>query len=71
MNGKERSATSQIIRGLIAIAIGIIIWYLPAPAGVKKEAMHLLAMRSNGEISRRSPFPSAIGQSHFVRFLAT
>jgi divalent anion:Na+ symporter, DASS family len=44
MNGKGRSATSQIIRGLIAIAIGIIIWNLPAPAGVKKEAMHLLAI---------------------------
>jgi DASS family divalent anion:Na+ symporter len=44
MNGKERSVTSQIIRGLIAIAIGIIIWYLPAPAGVKKEAMRLLAI---------------------------
>jgi DASS family divalent anion:Na+ symporter len=44
MNGKERSATSQLIRALIAIAVGLIIWYWPAPAGVKKEAMHLLAI---------------------------
>ncbi len=44
MNGKERSGTSQLIRALIAIAIGLIIWYWPAPAGIKKEAMHLLAI---------------------------
>ncbi|MBP1715249.1 MAG: hypothetical protein H6Q42_3452, partial [Deltaproteobacteria bacterium] len=32
MNGKERSGVSQLIRALISIAIGLIIWYLPAPA---------------------------------------
>jgi DASS family divalent anion:Na+ symporter len=44
MNEKDQSAKSRIIRGLIAITIAVIIWNLPAPAGVKKEAMHLLAI---------------------------
>ncbi len=44
MNGQERDAGSRIIRGIIIVAIGVIIWYLPVPAGVKKEAWHLLAI---------------------------
>jgi DASS family divalent anion:Na+ symporter len=44
MNGQERSAGARIVRGIIVIIIGLIIWYSPAPAGVKKEAWHLLAI---------------------------
>jgi len=44
MNGQERSAGARIARGIIVIIVGLIIWYLPVPAGVKKEAWHLLAI---------------------------
>jgi len=44
MNGKERDMKGQIARGVIVLLVGIIIWYLPVPAGVKKEAWHLLAI---------------------------
>ncbi len=44
MNGQERSVGGRIIRGIIVILIGVIIWFLPVPAGVKKEAWHLLAI---------------------------
>lgn len=44
MNGQERTVGARILRGLIVIAIGLIIWFLPIPAGVKKEAWHLLAI---------------------------
>jgi DASS family divalent anion:Na+ symporter len=44
MNGKERKAGGRIIRGIIVILVGFIIWYLPVPAGVKPEAWHLLAI---------------------------
>jgi DASS family divalent anion:Na+ symporter len=44
MNGKEPKASSRIIRGLIVVVIGFIIWFSPVPAGVKKEAWHLLAI---------------------------
>jgi DASS family divalent anion:Na+ symporter len=44
MNGQERDVGSRIKRGLIVVIIGIIIWYLPVPAGVKKEAWQLLAI---------------------------
>jgi len=44
MNGQERDVGSRINRGLIVVIIGIIIWYLPVPAGVKKEAWQLLAI---------------------------
>ena len=44
MNGKEPKASSRLIRGLIVVVIGLIIWFSPVPAGVKKEAWHLLAI---------------------------
>ncbi len=44
MNGQERSAGARIVRGIIVIIVGLIIWYSPVPAGVKKEAWHLLAI---------------------------
>lgn len=44
MNGQERKAGSRIIRGLIVVIVGLIIWFSPIPAGVKKEAWHLLAI---------------------------
>lgn len=44
MNGQERSVGARIIRGIIVVIIGILIWYSPVPAGVKKEAWHLLAI---------------------------
>jgi DASS family divalent anion:Na+ symporter len=34
----------QLIPLLITVAIGLIIWFIPAPAGVKPEAWHLLAI---------------------------
>ncbi len=44
MNGKEHSVRGRIIRGILVIIVGLIIWFLPVPAGVKKEAWHLLAI---------------------------
>ena len=44
MNGQERSVGARIARGIIVIIVGLIIWYSPIPAGVKKEAWHLLAI---------------------------
>jgi divalent anion:Na+ symporter, DASS family len=44
MNGQERSVGGRIARGIIVIIVGLIIWYSPIPAGVKKEAWHLLAI---------------------------
>jgi DASS family divalent anion:Na+ symporter len=44
MNGQERSVGARIVRGIIIIIIGLLIWYSPVPAGVKKEAWHLLAI---------------------------
>ena len=44
MNGQGHTAGSRIIRGVIVVIIGLIIWFSPAPAGVKKEAWHLLAI---------------------------
>ena len=44
MNGQERSVGARIVRGIIVIIIGLIIWYSPVPAGVKKEAWQLLAI---------------------------
>ncbi len=44
MNGKERDLHGRVLRGIIVILIGFIIWHLPIPAGVKKEAWHLLAI---------------------------
>jgi DASS family divalent anion:Na+ symporter len=44
MNGQERTAGGRIVRGLIVVIIGLIIWFSPVPTGVKKEAWHLLAI---------------------------
>jgi len=44
MNGQERSVGARIVRGSIVVIIGLLIWYSPVPAGVKKEAWHLLAI---------------------------
>jgi DASS family divalent anion:Na+ symporter len=44
MNGQERSVGGRVIRGIIVILVGLVIWYLPIPAGVKPEAWHLLAI---------------------------
>jgi len=44
MNGQERKIGGRILRGIIVIIIGLIIWHLPVPAGVKQEAWHLLAI---------------------------
>lgn len=44
MNGQEHKASSRLIRGCIVVVIGLIIWFSPVPAGVKKEAWHLLAI---------------------------
>lgn len=35
---------SKIVRGVICIVIGLLLWFLPAPSGVKSEAWHLLAV---------------------------
>jgi DASS family divalent anion:Na+ symporter len=34
----------QLIPLLVTVTIGLIIWFIPAPAGVKPEAWHLLAI---------------------------
>ena len=39
---KENS--SNLLRGLICVAIGAIIWFIPAPAGVGPQAWGLLAV---------------------------
>jgi DASS family divalent anion:Na+ symporter len=44
MNGQERSGGGQVIRGIIVILVGVVIWYSPVPTGVKPEAWHLLAI---------------------------
>jgi len=44
MGGPERSTNGRLIRGIIVIVIGLIIWHSPVPAGVKQEAWHLLAI---------------------------
>lgn len=35
---------SKLIRGLICVLVGLLIWYSPIPQGVKPEAWHLLAV---------------------------
>ncbi|MCJ7496077.1 MAG: anion permease, partial [Deltaproteobacteria bacterium] len=44
MNGQERSVGGRVIRGMIVLLVGVVIWYLPVPTGVKQEAWHLLAI---------------------------
>ncbi len=43
-SGQERSTGSRVARGIIVIAVGLLIWYSPVPAGVKPQAWHLLAI---------------------------
>ncbi len=44
MKGQEQSVASRVLRGLIVVIIGVIIWYSPMPTGVKPAAWHLLAI---------------------------
>lgn len=44
MNSQERTVGARIIRGIIVVAVGLVIWFSPIPAGVKKEAWNLLAI---------------------------
>ncbi len=44
MNGKEHNVRGRMIRGILVVLVGVIIWFLPVPVGVKKEAWHLLAI---------------------------
>ena len=50
MNDKQNACETQsggmskCMRGLICVLVGIIIWFLPMPEGVKPEAWHLLAI---------------------------
>jgi len=43
MNGHEPKASSRVVRGPLVVGIGLI-WFSPVPAGIKKEAWHLLAI---------------------------
>lgn len=40
----KNQGMSPLVRGLICVAIGVIIWFLPAPAGVGPQAWGLLAV---------------------------
>lgn len=42
--GKENNGKMLWIRGLICIAIGVLLWFLPLPEGVSPAAWHLLAI---------------------------
>ena len=42
--GTETKGMSKCMRGLLCVLVGIIIWFLPIPEGVKPEAWHLLAV---------------------------
>ena len=44
MDDPGRTAGVRIMRGILVVLVGLIIWYLPVPTGVKKEAWHLLAI---------------------------
>lgn len=44
MNDPGRTVGVRITRGILVVLVGLIIWYLPVPTGVKKEAWHLLAI---------------------------
>jgi len=35
---------NNLVRGLIVLAVGAVIWFIPAPAGLKPEAWHLMAV---------------------------
>ena len=39
MNGQQRKGVPPLVRGLIVMAIGLIIWFSPVPAGVKERGV--------------------------------
>ncbi|WP_196592809.1 DASS family sodium-coupled anion symporter [Pectinatus sottacetonis] len=41
---KKRCLTTVLIRGLMCIVVGIILWFFPVPLGIRPEAWHLLAI---------------------------
>ena len=41
---KQSQGLSPLVRGLMCVAIGAIIWFIPAPAGVGPQAWGLLAV---------------------------
>lgn len=43
-DANKNQGMSPLVRGLICVAIGVIIWFLPAPAGVGPQAWGLLAV---------------------------
>ena len=44
MSDSKNQGLSPLIRGLMCVAIGAIIWFIPAPAGVGAQAWGLLAI---------------------------
>jgi divalent anion:Na+ symporter, DASS family len=44
MNEQGKTAGVRVFRGILVLLVGLIIWFSPVPAGVKKEAWHLLAI---------------------------
>ena len=44
MNEQGKTAGVRVFRGILVLLVGLIIWYSPVPAGVKKEAWQLLAI---------------------------
>jgi DASS family divalent anion:Na+ symporter len=44
MNEQGKTAGVRVFRGILVVLVGLIIWYSPVPAGVKKEAWQLLAI---------------------------
>ena len=44
MNDQGKNVSGRLIRGILVILVGVIIWNLPIPAGVKPDAWHLLAI---------------------------
>jgi DASS family divalent anion:Na+ symporter len=44
MNDQGKNLSGRLIRGILVVLVGVIIWNLPVPAGVKPEAWHLLAI---------------------------
>ena len=44
MNEQGKTAGVRVFRGILVVLVGLIIWFSPVPAGVKKEAWQLLAI---------------------------
>ncbi|HYB21655.1 MAG TPA: anion permease, partial [Thermodesulfobacteriota bacterium] len=44
MTDQGQDVKARVIRGILVVLVGAIIWFLPVPAGVKKEAWQLLAI---------------------------